>query len=202
MREVSVVRTGVSQTGRAIVARLEAQLAAETRVVVDGRAATAVLGCSESYLLKLAEEGKVASFTDGSRRVYTTASLYAYLIEQAARSHPAGAAPTKIPRPIHRRPAKAAAVGAEAEAPSDSKYFSSTANSEQAEQAEHAEHGEQGSSSLRPRPLSPKQLAGLATANAARRREAEARRAATAARKEERFQRLTRPHGIGGTSSL
>jgi hypothetical protein len=93
----------VSETGQYIVKHFREEKSKDDRLTVNSSESRRMLnGMGATPHNKLAEDGRIKSLLIGGRRVFLTASIYDYLIEEAIRSHPAGQPPLKLDKPLAR----------------------------------------------------------------------------------------------------
>jgi hypothetical protein len=79
----------VSELGRAEIARLQAEAAADPRILVYRQVAMTMLAIKETKLRKLISENQLVTLIDGNHRKIFVWSIYAYLIARVARTYPA-----------------------------------------------------------------------------------------------------------------
>jgi hypothetical protein len=98
----ALITRPMSAAAAAIVADIRARAEHEVRVAVPRQVSQEMQHIGPSRQIELENAGELRSYLDGSRRLVTTASIYARLIRRAIESHPLEGPPAKVRQPSTR----------------------------------------------------------------------------------------------------
>jgi hypothetical protein len=98
----ALIARPMSSAAAAIVADIRARAEHEVRVAVPRQVSQEMQHIGPSRQIELENAGELRSYLDGSRRLVTTASIYARLIRRAIESHPLEGPPAKVRQPSTR----------------------------------------------------------------------------------------------------
>jgi hypothetical protein len=99
---VELIAQPMSPAAAAIVADIKARAEREVCVAVPRQVSQEMQHIGPSRQIELENAGELRSYLDGSRRLVTTASIYARLIRRAIESHPVDGPPARVRRPSTR----------------------------------------------------------------------------------------------------